>query len=187
MRAEREGLTIESSNKDSLLTEFFRLHVKTRRRHSLPPQPIKWFQNLLQSFQDKFIIRVAKRHNSPVAAVLALEHKKSLVYKYGCSDARFHSIGAVPFVFWDMIRDAKQRGFEQIDLGRTELDNKGLRIFKEHWGASCERLVYARYPPRKTPMSTCEKRMVQLAKLTFARCPDRLLIAAGRLLYPHIG
>jgi hypothetical protein len=186
-RAEREGLTIQSGNNESMLSDFFRLHLATRRRQSLPPHPIDWFRNLLQCFEGKSIIRIARRHNSAIAAVLTLEHNKSVVYKYGCSDARFHSTGAMPFVFWDVIRDAKQRGLEQLDLGRTERDNDGLLSFKKRLGATCERLVYVRYPPRGTAMSICKKKMVQVAKLVFARTPDRLLTAAGSLLYPHIG
>ncbi len=158
-RAEREGLTIESGNNEQLLAEFFRLHLITRRRHSLPPQPKDWFSNLLESFQDRAIIRLARKDNIPVAAVLTLEHNKSIVYKYGCSDVRFHNTGAMPFLFWDMIRDASHRGFEQIDLGRTAPDNAGLLTFKDRWGATRERLIYARYPPRNAPPSRRDRRV----------------------------
>jgi lipid II:glycine glycyltransferase (peptidoglycan interpeptide bridge formation enzyme) len=186
-RAEREGLILESGNNQSLLTDFFRLHVATRRRHSLPPHPKVWFENLMNCFQDKAIIRIARKQNSAVAAVLTLENNKTAVYKYGCSDARFHNTGAMPCVFWSMIQDAKMRGFEQLDLGRTELGNQGLITFKNRWGATAARLIYARFPPRTAVVSALEDRLVRLAKLVFAHCPESLLTTAGSLLYPHIG
>lgn len=186
-RAEREGLTLESGNNERLLADFYKLHLATRRRHSLPPQPRKWFRNLLDCFLERAIIRVARRHDMAIAAVLTLESRNSLVYKYGCSDAQYHNTGAMPFVFWDMIRDAKQRGFEQIDLGRTELNNTGLIRFKEHWGATPLPLIYGRYPPRKARMSLREQGVTRMAKRAFAYCPDWLLTTAGGLLYPHIG
>jgi hypothetical protein len=186
-RAEREGIVVEAGNSEPLLTAFYRLHLMTRRRHKLPPHPKRWFRNLLHCFKGEAVIRIAKKHDTAIAAVLTVENNGSLVYKYGCSDARFHSTGAMPFVFWDMIRDAKQRGFETIDLGRTEIDNKGLITFKERWGATREQLVYARFPLRPTMISSSEKRMIHLAQLVFARCPDRILTAVGSVLYPHIG
>jgi hypothetical protein len=186
-RGGREGLNVESGNTEALLADFYQLHVITRRRHCLPPHPRKWFRHVLESFREKAIIRVAKKQGMAIAAVLTVECKQSLTYKYGCSDARFHNMGGMPFVLWDMIRDAKQRGFAQLDLGRSKLDNIGLITFKERWGASRQPLVYARYPPRKAVLSPQKRAALQLAKWIFARCPDRLLTAAGNLLYPHIG
>jgi lipid II:glycine glycyltransferase (peptidoglycan interpeptide bridge formation enzyme) len=186
-RAERERLVLETGNNERLLADFYRLHLTTRRRHRLPPHPKRWFRNLLESFQSAAVVRVAKREGTAIAAVLTIESARTLVYKYGCSEARFHNTGAMPFVFWDMIRDAKLRGFSAIDLGRTEIDNEGLAIFKERWGATREQLVYARFPPRRFAVSPSEKRIIYLAKLAFARCPDSILAAAGRVLYPHVG
>ena len=122
-----------------------------------------------------------------MAAVLTIESAKTVVYKYGCSEARYHNTGAMPFVFWDMIRDAKLRGFQDVDLGRTEVNNTGLATFKERWGATRELLVYARFPPRRFTVSRSEKRVIYLEKLALARCPDSVLAAAGRVLYPHVG
>jgi|SRR6266571_752828 len=37
---------------DALFEKFFRLHVLTRRKHGLPPQPLVWFRNLIIVFKD---------------------------------------------------------------------------------------------------------------------------------------
>ena len=39
-KAEQSGLTTEVSRSHESVTEFYRLHVQTRRRHGLPPQPL---------------------------------------------------------------------------------------------------------------------------------------------------
>jgi hypothetical protein len=185
-RAEREGLRVETGNSEELLAEFYGLHVITRRRQSVPPHPLKWFRNILQCLGQHATLRVARSMQRPVAAVLTLEKDLTLVYKYGCSDAKFHNLGAVPFVFWNMICDAKSRGILELDMGRSELHNAGLIAFKERWGAVRQELVYARHPTdRKT--GGPRKAYARTAKFLISRCPDWLLIAAGNMLYPHVG
>ena len=63
-RAEREGLRCEEGTGDTLLDDFYRLLEMTRRRHHLPPQPKKWFQNLVSCFGDALKIRVARNDGS---------------------------------------------------------------------------------------------------------------------------
>jgi hypothetical protein len=185
-KAEREGLHVESGRAESLLAEFYRLHVATRRRQSVPPHPLRWFRNILHSLGKDAAVWIARKEDTAVAALLTLEKGTTLVYKYGCSDAKFHNLGSMPFVFWNMICHAKSRGLLELDMGRSELDNPGLIAFKEKWGATGHELVYARYPARRRTDER-EKAYVRAAKFFFAKCPDWALIAAGNLLYPHAG
>jgi len=121
-----------------------------------------------------------------MAAVLTLEKGTSIVYKYGCSDERFHNLGAMQFVFWDMISDAKARGLQELDLGRSELQNKGLITFKDKWGTQRQELAYARYPTA-AGSSSREIAKAGPAKFLVSHSPDWLLSALGNLLYPHAG
>jgi hypothetical protein len=186
-RGARENLIVKSGNSEQLLEEFYRLHLMTRRRQSLPPHPKIWFSNLLNSLEGKAVIRVATKGDVPIAAVMTAENKNSIVYKYGCSDAGFHKMGGMPFLFWDMIRDAKKRGFAQLDLGRSELSNAGLITFKDRWGAAKCQLTYWRFPSMIKDSPNGNKITLRVAKALFARSPDWVLITAGNLLYPHIG
>ena len=118
----------------------------TRRRHQVPPQPIAWFRNLLECMGDRFRICLASKDDEPVAGIVLLRHRDTLVYKYGASDARFHSLGAMPFLFWNAIREAKASGIRWLDLGRSDSDNAGLITFKDRLGADRSTLTYVRYP-----------------------------------------
>jgi lipid II:glycine glycyltransferase (peptidoglycan interpeptide bridge formation enzyme) len=185
-KADKLGFKVEAGSSELLLREFYGLHILTRRRQSLPPHPLKWFRNILKLLDKNATIRVARKDHTPVSAVLTLEKDSKLVYKYGCSDAKFHSQGAMPFVFWNMISDAKSRGIQELDFGRSELDNAGLIAFKDKWGAARHELVYTRDPLTQGKFSS-EKAQAGAAKFVFSRCPDWMLIAAGNFLYPHVG
>jgi len=185
-RAEREQLTYDEGRSEELLQQFYRLLLMTRRRHGLPPQPLRWFQNLTENLGDRVVIRVASREGQPVASILTILHKKSLVYKYGCSDSRFHNLGGMLMLHWKAIQSAKQTGVLEYDLGRSELDNEGLISFKDNWGAKSLPLDYFRYSNGNSSRtgSPGRKRAVEAV---FSRMPDSVLTAAGAFLYRHIG
>ena len=185
-RAEREGLSYESGNSESLLHKFYSLLLKTRRRHGLPPQPMQWFRNLISCLGDAVSIRVASRQSAPLAAILTLAHGHTLVYKYGCSDERFSNLGGTQLLFWRAIEEASANGMSTFDLGRSELDNPGLLVFKDRWGATRTPLHYLRCSLSTAPAAS-RSWPRHLAKYCFSRVPNPFLAAAGRLLYRHIG
>jgi len=184
-RAEREALFYEEGRSDMLLREFYRLFVMTRRRHRVPPQPIDWFRNLITYLGDRLKIRVARKAGRPIASILTLRHGDAMVYKYGGSDASANNLGATPFLFWKAIQDAKQDGVQQFDLGRSDSDNAGLITFKDRWGSQRTELTYWRLRRQGTPEHSQWK--LKIAGPIFARMPDRLLSASGRILYRHVG
>ena len=81
-------------------------------------------------------------------------------------------------LLWRAIEDAKTRGMEWMDLGRCDIGEESLAVFKERWGAERREMSYFRYPAYVQRKSSS----TFLAKL-----PTPLLIAAGRLLYRHMG
>jgi lipid II:glycine glycyltransferase (peptidoglycan interpeptide bridge formation enzyme) len=185
-RAEREGLTYQEGRSPALLKQFYDLLLLTRRRHGLPPQPLTWFRNASGCLGDRFVIRLAYKDRQPIAAIVTLQYKDVLVYKYGCSDSRFNNLGGNALLFWKAIQDAKHNGIAKYDLGRSETDNAGLITFKENWGAVNVPLHYYRIPPRQ-PLHLHSAWSARIVKSVFSKMPDALLTATGKLLYRHIG
>jgi len=185
-RAEREGLEYDAGRSGSHLDDFFGLLRLTRRRHGLPPQPLEWFRQLLASFGDRLTIHLARHEGAAVAGILTLTCGNTMVYKYGGSDAAHHARGGMPFLFWQAIQDAQRQGIEQLDLGRSDLDQDGLIAFKDHLGATRSELTYYGIPgppvggSRAGAFSRAARRLV-------AHLPDAALDFTGRVLYRHLG
>jgi Acetyltransferase (GNAT) domain len=184
-RAEREKLSYEVGQSEQLLEEFYELLVATRRRHHIPPQPRAWFENLLQHFGTHAQIRLARKQDIPIAAILTIRHQSCVIYKYGCSNARFHNLGGIPFLFWHLIEESKASGMERLDFGRSDLDNLGLITFKDRFGTSKRSLKYYRYPETATPTNLTWT--MEAIKPLFALLPRPMLSGAGRVLYRHMG
>jgi hypothetical protein len=185
-RAERESLGYETGRSAQLVQQLYGMLQLTRARHHLPPQPVEWFQHLVANMGKDACIRIALKDSRPIAGILTLDHGKTMVYKYGGSDGRFNSSGATPMLFWRAIMEAKAAGMQELDLGRSDLDNPGLITFKERWSAVRSTLTTWRAPATVASLSS-EHRKIRLAKQICSHLPEPVLKLAGRLLYRHIG
>ncbi len=183
-RAERERLSCTIGRDDSSIRDFYHLLVATRRRHGVPPQPLQWFRNLASFFGEDFQIFLAvTKGNQPIAGILALTIRNCVTYKYSCSDDAFRAVGGGAFLLWNLIQDAKARGMEELDLGRS--DGTGLIAYKDRWGAERRELTYWRYPA--SGFKTNDDTMSSVSQAVLKRMPLSALALAGQILYKHVG
>ncbi|HEV2397934.1 MAG TPA: GNAT family N-acetyltransferase [Candidatus Sulfotelmatobacter sp.] len=184
-RADREGLVCETGRSEKIVKDFYRLLLMTRKRHQLLPQPRIWFQNLVRCMDANVEIRLARKDDVAIAGILTLRHKTSVIYKYGCSDARLHQFGAMPFLFWKLIEESKAAGATRIDFGRSDLNQGGLVAFKDKFGGTRTQLDYYRCPQEESSKSLDLQGL--RFRHVFSVLPDSISSMAGRLIYRHIG
>lgn len=184
-RAEREQLLYQEGTSPSLLVNFYRLLLMTRRRHGLPPQPAAWFRNLVTCLDRRIKIRIAFKHGNPIASILTIQYKNTMVYKYGCSDQLYNNLGGTQLLFWKAICEAKEHNITEFDMGRCDYYDLGLAIFKERWGATRTAAAYLRHPSGKASPSRVGK-PGRFKSYLWSYIPERLLTAAGELFYKHI-
>jgi CelD/BcsL family acetyltransferase involved in cellulose biosynthesis len=144
-RAHASGLVLRHSDRrDDLVDEFYRLHVKTRRRLGVPVQPRRFFRHIREHLMGEHgSITLATLNSRPVAAALFLRQASTVVYKYGASDAESWPARPNHAIFEHAIRSACDEGYAWFDFGRTDADAEGLRAFKRGWGAHETPLVYS--------------------------------------------
>lgn len=184
-RAEREGIAYEVGRSLELLDAFYRLLFITRKRLRILPQPLSWFRNLLECMGENLQIRVARKDGQPIASILTLKHRRSVVYKYGCSDERAHNLGGMPFLFWKLITESKAEAAETLDFGRSDLENEGLIRFKTEFDARRRNLIYYRSPGSEKQVT--QARHSKTAGRIVSMLPNGISCAAGRMLYRHMG
>lgn len=186
-RAEREGVELRVGRDAAVLRPFLALMLMTRRKHKLPPPPEVWFYTLAEKLGDHLQVWLALLSGVPIASILTLSYRGRHYYKYSCFDLEYRNVGGTPFLLWNAIRQAREAGGRDFDLGRSDADNEGLVTFKDRWGAQRTCLTYLRCSSRKRSDSLDSGWKMNLAQEIFSRLPDRLLVLAGNFLYRHIG
>jgi GNAT acetyltransferase-like protein len=187
-KAERSNISVFVDRNRQAITDFYRLHVQTRRRHGLPPQPASFFLNIYE-----YLIKpglgftvLAKRESRPIAAAIFFRFGKNALYKYGASDKRFQEFRANNLVMWQGIQLLARTGVEKLHFGRTECENDGLRRFKLSWGTKEEAIDYFRVDPSGRKCILPAPSDSGFHKKIFSRLPLAFNRLAGSILYPHL-
>jgi Acetyltransferase (GNAT) domain len=187
-KAERSNIRVFVDRNRQAITDFYRLHVQTRRRHGLPPQPASFFLNIYE-----YLIKpglgftvLAKRESRPIAAAIFFRFGKNALYKYGASDKRFQEFRANNLVMWQGIQFLVRAGVEKLHFGRTECENDGLRRFKLSWDTQEETIDYFRVDPSGRQCSASARHNSGFHKRVFGRLPLVLNRLAGSIIYPHL-
>lgn len=185
-RAEHAQLCYENGRSESILNDFYQLLLMTRKRHCLLPQPRAWFRNLADCMGSGLNIRLVRKDGVPIAAILTMLHRGTAVYKYGCSDAKFHHLAGMPLLLWKLIEESKAAGAEQVDFGRTDLNNEGLIEFKDRFGTIRRKITYLRFPEHSAGKCLSGSNLPVVRRI-FSVMPGAISSLAGKLAYRHAG
>jgi hypothetical protein len=187
-KAQRSGLSVTIQTGLSAMTAFYKLHVRTRRRHGVPPQPRSFFTNIQQHLLSTgygFIVLV-ERQKCPVAAAMFLKLGGSAVYKFGASDERQQELRANNLAMYEGIKRLAECGAKTLHFGRTDKQNEGLRRFKLSWGTTEEEIPYARFETPSDSWKNSRDRNRTFYKRVFRALPASLNRVAGAIIYPHL-
>lgn len=142
--AKKNGVTTVFGSSENEIRQYYRLHLLTRKQQGLPTQPWKFFSILNKNILQKgmgFVI-LAYHDDDCLAGAVFLHWQGTLTYKYGASKKDNLSLKPNNLVMNDAIHWACSNGISIFDMGRTDLDNSGLRDFKSRWGAEEIPLTY---------------------------------------------
>jgi hypothetical protein len=187
-KAQRSGLNVSIQSSPDAMAQFYELHVRTRRRHGVPPQPRSFFINIqrhLISSGFGFIVLV-ECQKAPIAAAMFFKLGRHAVYKFGASDERLQELRANNFAMFEGIRYLADAGAEALHFGRTDKENNGLRRFKLSWGATEEEINYARFEMASGSWEHSRDSRSTLHKRVFRALPASLNRLAGAMIYPHL-
>lgn len=189
-RALGSELDLKVAESKSDLDAFYALHVLTRQRHSLPPQPHKFFELLWQTFYPSGHVELllATLKGRPVASLIVFKFKNRVSAEFAASDEHFRDLSPNHLLFWEAIKMACREGFEIFDFGRTPPHNQELMDFKRRWGTMVMDLPHFFYPRQTAERAPRDsQRSYKLMQTICRKCPDAMLPLLGRFCYRHLG
>ena len=189
-KAEKNNLKFRIGENEEDLKAFYKLEVKVRKKHGLPPQPYSFFKNMWRYLKPKnyMFLPLVEYNDKIVAATIMLKYKDTFYYEYSASDSNFLNLGPNQKLIWEIIKIAHQQGAKKFDFGRSSLTNKSLIEFKKRWGTR-EQLLHYYYFPKVNKIYTdnSDKILHKLVSFTNRHLPLHLLKLEGKLIYHHLG
>jgi hypothetical protein len=174
---------------ESALRDFYNLHILTRRRHGVPPQPWAFFRSIQEEILDRqlgFVVS-ARRAGRCLAAAVYFSWGTSALYKFGASNLRSLHLRPNHLVMWEAIKLLIADGVSTLHFGRTSPDNPGLRRFKLSWGTREETISYVRINGAAKLLTSVNRRAAStVTRKLFRNLPPVLNRLAGSLLYQHL-
>lgn len=189
-QAEKRGIVVRLTRREEDMEHFYRLHVTTRKKLGILPQPYAFFKNIYLYIisQNLGFIVMAEWEGKTVAGVVFLTHKDTIYYKFNASDEDYLQKRPNHLVTWEAVRYAYANNYHYIDFGRCSPEEEGLRTFKQRWGAIEISLPYYYYPEVKGFTAVSEESARYKAMRLFSHMmPQFAFKTAGSLLYKHLG
>ena len=187
-QAENNGVKVRQAvGPEDLLDTFYQLHLRTRRRIGVPIQPRRFFRMLWESVVSTGmgLVFVAEANGHPIAAQVCLAWNGTMIGKFSASDDKAWSLRPNDLIIWHSIKTAFELDCRQLDMGRTDAGNEGLRAFKRSWGAVEEPLVYGTLGVVPEPAPANDGMAGQLLASMIRRSPLVVCRAAGEVLYRY--
>jgi lipid II:glycine glycyltransferase (peptidoglycan interpeptide bridge formation enzyme) len=189
-QSEKRGVTAHLASSEEDMDRFYRLHVTTRKKLGVLPQPHRFFKSLFRHVisQNLGFIGLAECEGKTIAGVVFLTHGNTLYYKFNASDNNFLQRRPNHLVTWKAINYALANQYQCLDFGRCSPEEEGLRTYKSRWGSREVNLPYYFYPAVKGFTNVTEDSpRYKTMRLFSHMVPQSVFTMAGSLLYKHLG
>jgi hypothetical protein len=187
-KTKREDVTVREAATNEDIKLFFKLHVATRKKHGLLPQPLGFFKNMWEILHPKalcsFLLVIYR--DRVIAGGVFLKFKDTFSYEYGASNERFLGLYPNHILLWEAVKSAHKEKFKFFDFGRSSVENKGLTIFKQKWGGEAKHLYYYYYPDiGGVAAAKAGENKYSLIKQVSRLIPSPIMETVGAYLYKY--
>ena len=120
----------------------YAVYSESVRNLGTPVFPRALFANVLDAFGDDADILTVRKDGVPLASVLSLYHRQTVMPYWGGGTAAARTWRANDMMYFALMRHARERGCTAFDFGRSKTGT-GPAAFKRNWGFEGVPLAYA--------------------------------------------
>jgi FemAB-related protein (PEP-CTERM system-associated) len=137
-----KGLVVETGNSQRDLDWHYRVYSESVRNLGTPVFPKALMAEVLRAFGEDADILTVLSDGKPVASVLSLYHKGSVMPYWGGGVFEARALRANDVMYYALMNHARRRGCVAFDFGRSKVGS-GAFAFKKNWGFEPQPLSYA--------------------------------------------
>lgn len=138
-RPQRENPEVEIG-RENLLDNFYDVFARNMRDLGTPVYSKRLFSDVLTTFPDAYIV-VIRLNDQPIAAAFLLGYRTLLEIPWASTIKEVNHLSMNMLLYWEVLRSAIARGYQQFDFGRSTVD-AGTYRFKKQWGAQPKQLYW---------------------------------------------
>jgi FemAB-related protein (PEP-CTERM system-associated) len=178
-RSYKNELSVRSGGRE-LLPVFYSVMAASWRSLGTPLYAPGYFERIMTAFGDRTRIFICQRRDEPVAVAFNGYANGIVEGMWAGGTAQSRALQANYVLYWEMIKDACERGFTQYHLGRSTADS-GAEDFKKKWNAVSRQLhwYYHTRDGRPVPELNVDNPKYRLAISTWQRLPMWVTRAIG--------
>lgn len=147
--AEKHGITVRQGADESSIDDFYRIYKETCSRQNFIIHPVSYYKKIRSLIMEKGMGRVFTAYHGqvPVASVIIFNYGKRIWYMYGASLSSHRNIMPNNLLHWEVIKWAKEQGFEEYDLWGIPSNPKeghplwGVYRFKKGFNAKLYKFI----------------------------------------------
>ena len=126
--------------------DHYAVYAESVRNLGTPVFPRALFEAVLDTLGDDADILTVSREGSPLASVLSLYHRGTVLPYWGGGVFAARTSRANDVMYYALMNHARARGCRRFDFGRSKTGS-GPYHFKRNWGFTPEPLHYAQWTP----------------------------------------
>lgn len=181
-RVYKNGVHVQSGGIE-LLDTFYDLLAHSWKNLGTPIYQKRYFQRIIEEFSDMIRIFVCYQGDKPIATAFNGNYKGTVEGMWAGALAEARRLQPNYVLYWEMIKDACERGYQHFHLGRSSVDS-GAEQFKKKWKAHQTQLYWHYHLNRQTelPQLNVDNPKYQLAIKLWQKMPTRLTTLVGPTL-----
>lgn len=153
-KALESTLTVTAGRDAVERRDHYRIYATSVHNLGTPVFPGKLFDAVLDAFGDEADILTVREDGRPVASVLSLYWRGTVMPYWGGGTTEARRLRANELMYFALMRHARAKGCMRFDFGRSKVGT-GPFAYKKNWGFEPQPLVYARWlAPGETPRDT---------------------------------
>lgn len=148
-RAQREGVSVETTGSDESWSDFFELMGQTRHRQGSPLYPSDFFPKLRAQLAPPLCtLYLARLNGQALSGAVVFRYGGTASYAYSAStdDRTVKNLGGGELCLFQAIADAHAAGCKEFDFGSTPHSLPELKAYKEKWGGLSRPLTRSFFP-----------------------------------------
>ncbi|MES9969202.1 MAG: FemAB family XrtA/PEP-CTERM system-associated protein [Candidatus Thiodiazotropha sp.] len=139
-RAYKNGIYIKKGGEE-LLPIFYEILSKSWKDLGTPIYSINYFKQIFHYLRDSITIFVAYKDEIPIATAMNGYYNGVVEGMWLGLDNKYRQYQPSYVLYWEMIKDACERGYDTYHLGRSSVESGG-ESFKKKWNAETKQLYW---------------------------------------------